>query len=76
MPMFRCTAWVYKEEGTFILLGLLNEKLIFSDIRLNAIIKFVNEEVIPINNAAEPPLDLNDISIGVEVIPEVQNWQP
>ena len=76
MPMFHCTAWVYKEEGTFILIGLLNEKLIFSGTRPDAIIKFVNEEVIPTNDAAEPPLDLNDISIGVETIPEVQNWQP
>lgn len=75
MPMFRCAAWIY-DQGPPLSLGLITEKLIFSDTRPNAIIQFVNEEVIPANSASEPPLDLNDISIGVEVIPEVPNWQP
>lgn len=76
MPVYRCFAWVYAAGPPEINDTVVVPKLIFADTRPLAIIKFVEGEVIPNNNELDVPYDLNDIEIGIEVIPEVPNWQP
>ncbi len=76
MPVYRCFAWVYDEGPPEINDALIAPKLIFASTRPAAIDKFVNGEVIPANDSLDVPYDLNDISIGVDTVPEVPNWQP
>ena len=76
MPVYRCFAWVYAVGPPEINDTVVVPKLIFAETRTLAITKFVDGEVIPSNDALNPPYDLADIEIGVEVIPTVPNWQP
>ncbi len=76
MPVYRCFAWVYAEGPPEVIDTIVVPTMISAPTRPQAITKFVNEEVIPQNATMEPPYDLADISIGVDVIPEVPNWQP
>ncbi len=76
MPAYRCMAWVYAEGPPEVIDQITPPKLIFASTRPIAITKFVDGEVLPANAQIEPPYDLADIEIGVDVIPEVPNWQP
>lgn len=78
MPVYRCFAWVYAAGPPEVNDTIVSPTLIFAATRPAAITKFVDGEVIPANNSGQfdPPYDLNDIDIGVDVVPEVPNWQP
>lgn len=76
MPVYRCFAWVFSEGPPEINDTIVVPTLIFAGTRPLAITKFIDGEVIPQNNELDEPYDLNDIEIGVEVIPTVPNWQP
>lgn len=76
MPVYRCFAWVYDAGPPEINDTITSPKLIFADTRPLAITKFVDGEVIPSNAALPEPYALSEIDIGVDVIPEVPNWQP
>ncbi len=76
MPVYRCFAWVYAEGPPEINDEVVVPTLIFATTRTAAITRFVDGDVIPANAAMDPPYDLADIEIGVDVIPTVPNWQP
>ena len=76
MPIYRCFAWVYAEGPPEINDSIAGPKLIFAATRPLAITKFVDGEVIPSNDSMDPPYDLDDIEIGVDVVPTVPNWRP
>jgi hypothetical protein len=77
MPVYRCFAWSYAVGPPEVNITVVLPKLIFAETRPLAIIKFVDNEVIPQNNdSINGPLPLDEIEIGVDVIPEVPNWRP
>lgn len=76
MPIYRCLAWTYSAGPPEVNDIIAGPKLIFAETRPLAITKFIDGEVIPQNADLDPPYDLANIEIGVEVIPEVPNWQP
>lgn len=76
MPVYRCFAWAFAVGPPEVNDTIVVSTLIFAATRSEAITKFVDAEVIPQNAELEEPYDLNDIDIGVEVIPIVPNWQP
>ncbi len=78
--MFNCCAWSYAEGPPEVNDVIVLPTLIFAATRAACIAKFRDKEVIPANNERLPenggPYDLDDIEIGVDVIPTVPNWRP
>jgi hypothetical protein len=77
MPLFNCNAFVWAAGPPPTMDNLIVDKKLFNATRPAAIDAFVLE-VIEVNDSGlfDPPYDLADISISVETIPEVPNWQP
>ncbi len=76
MPIYRCFAWVYAEGPPEVNDTIVPATMIFAATRPEAITKFVDGDVIPANATMPEPYDLDDIEIGVDVIPTIPNWQP
>ncbi len=78
MPVYRCFAWVYAEGPPEVNDTVVAPTLIFAATRPLAIEKFVDGEVIPQNNNLDTPYSLDDIEIGVDVVPIVpgNQWRP